>query len=46
MQLGAGEDLVLLGLLVAAAALLVLASTPRVPYPILLGPGGIALADD
>jgi monovalent cation/hydrogen antiporter len=40
---GAHEDLVLLALLVALAALLVLAPILRTPYPILLVIGGLAL---
>jgi hypothetical protein len=37
------DSLVLLALLVAAAALLVAAQSIRVPYPILLVLGGLAL---
>jgi monovalent cation/hydrogen antiporter len=40
---GAHEDLVLLALLIALAALLVLAPVLRTPYPILLVIGGLAL---
>jgi monovalent cation/hydrogen antiporter len=43
MTFGAHEDLVLLALLVALAALLVLAPVLRTPYPILLVVGGLAL---
>ena len=43
MTFGAHEDLVLLALLVAIAALLVLAPALRTPYPILLVLGGLAL---
>src|SRR6266513_832406 len=43
MTFGAHEDLVLLALLVAIAALLVLSPYLRVPYPILLVLGGLAL---
>src|SRR5881394_2066433 len=43
MTFGAHEDLVLLALLVAIAALLVLAPVLRTPYPILLVLGGLAL---
>src|SRR5438552_2724317 len=43
MTFGPGQDLVLLALLVAIAALLVLAPVLRVPYPILLVLGGLAL---
>src|SRR5687768_18595559 len=43
MELSNGQELVLLALLVAVAALLVLAPAVRVPYPILLVLGGIAL---
>jgi NhaP-type Na+/H+ or K+/H+ antiporter len=42
-EFGAQQELQLLGLLVAAGALLVLAPTFRVPYPILLVLGGLAL---
>jgi len=42
-EFGAHQELQLLGLLVAAGALLVLAPTFRVPYPILLVLGGLAL---
>ena len=40
---GAHEELQLLALLVAAAALLLLADPLRIPYPILLVLGGLAL---
>lgn len=43
MTFGAHQDLVLLALLVALAALLVLAPILRTPYPILLVLGGLAL---
>jgi len=43
MTFPAGDALVLLGLLVAGAALLALAPSVRVPYPILLVLGGIAI---
>src|SRR3982751_4257707 len=43
MTFGAHEDLILLALLVALAALLVLAPVLRTPYPILLVLGGLAL---
>jgi len=43
MTFGPGQDLVLLALLVAIAALLVLAPVLRVPYPILLVLGGLVL---
>jgi monovalent cation/hydrogen antiporter len=43
MELSQSQELVLLGLLVAVAALLVLAPALRIPYPILLVLGGIAL---
>ena len=43
MTFGPHQDLVLLALLVAIAALLVLAPVLRVPYPILLVLGGLAL---
>src|SRR5216117_2271269 len=43
MTFGAHEDLVLMALLVAIAALLVLAPYLRIPYPILLVLGGLAL---
>src|SRR5215213_10908048 len=43
MEVSNGQELVLLGLLVAVAALLVLAPALRIPYPILLVLGGIAL---
>src|SRR5436305_14512960 len=43
MSFGPHEDLVLLALLVALAALLVLAPALRTPYPILLVLGGLAL---
>jgi CPA1 family monovalent cation:H+ antiporter len=43
MELSNGQELVLLSLLVAVAALLVLAPAVRIPYPILLVLGGIAL---
>jgi monovalent cation/hydrogen antiporter len=44
VQLGAHDDLVLLGLLVAMAALLLAAPAARVPYPIFLVLGGLALS--
>src|SRR5919202_1633967 len=40
---GSHDELVLLGLLAAVAALMALAPTLRVPYPILLVAGGLAL---
>src|SRR5256714_12342721 len=43
MTFGPHQDLVLVALLVAIAALLVLAPYLRVPYPILLVLGGLAL---
>ena len=43
MEISNEQELVLLGLLVAVAALLVLAPALRIPYPILLVLGGIAL---
>jgi monovalent cation/hydrogen antiporter len=43
MHFGAEESVVLLGLLVAGAALLAIAQAVRVPYPILLVLGGLAL---
>ena len=43
MTFGPHQDLVLFALLVAIAALLVLAPVLRVPYPILLVLGGLAL---
>src|ERR1700675_4451584 len=43
MTFGPHQDLVLLALLVSIAALLVLAPYLRVPYPILLVLGGLAL---
>jgi Na+/H+ antiporter len=43
MTFPAGDALVLLGLLVAGAALLALAPSARIPYPILLVLGGIAI---
>jgi monovalent cation/hydrogen antiporter len=43
VSFGAQQDLVLLALLVALAALLVLAPALRIPYPILLVLGGLAL---
>ena len=43
MTFGPHQDLVLLALLVAIAALLVLAPYLRIPYPILLVLGGLAL---
>ena len=43
MELGTRDELVLLGVLVAVAALLVAALPLRVPYPILLVVGGLAL---
>ncbi len=43
MHFGTEEQLILLGLLVAIAALLVAAPVLRVPYPIFLVLGGLAL---
>jgi CPA1 family monovalent cation:H+ antiporter len=43
MELGPHEELQLLGLLLAGGALLVLAPTLRIPYPILLVLGGLVL---
>jgi Na+/H+ antiporter len=43
VQLGAHDDLVLLGLLVAIAGLLIAAPIARIPYPIFLVLGGLAL---
>jgi CPA1 family monovalent cation:H+ antiporter len=43
MEFGHHEELVLLGVLLAAAALIVLAQALRMPYPILLVVGGAAL---
>ena len=43
MHFGAEDSLVLLSLLVAGAALLALAQVVRIPYPILLVLGGLAL---
>jgi monovalent cation/hydrogen antiporter len=43
MHFGADDSIVLLGLLVAGAALLAIAQVVRVPYPILLVLGGLAL---
>ena len=43
MHFGAHQDLELLGLLVAAGGLLVLAPALRVPLPILLVLGGVAM---
>jgi monovalent cation/hydrogen antiporter len=43
MHFGAEDSVVLLGLLVAGAALLAIAQVVRVPYPILLVLGGLAL---
>ncbi len=43
MHFGAEDSVVLLGLLVAGAALLAIAQIVRVPYPILLVLGGLAL---
>ena len=43
MHFGAEDSLVLLGLLVAGAALLAIAKVIRIPYPILLVLGGLAL---
>jgi monovalent cation/hydrogen antiporter len=43
MTFGSHEDLVLLALLIALAALLVLALKTRIPYPILLVLGGLTL---
>jgi monovalent cation/hydrogen antiporter len=43
MHFGAEDSIVLLGLLVAGAALLAIAQVVRVPYPILLVLGGLAL---
>ena len=42
-EFGAQEELQLLVLLVAAAALLILAGPLRIPYPILLVLGGLLL---
>jgi Na+/H+ antiporter len=44
LPLSAHDELQLLGLLIAVAALLVLAPTLRVPYPILLVLGGLGLS--
>ena len=44
MQFGAHEDLVLLALLAAMAALLLTAPLARIPYPIFLVLGGLALS--
>ena len=44
MQLGAHDELILLALLVAMAALLLAAPIARVPYPIFLVLGGLALS--
>jgi monovalent cation/hydrogen antiporter len=43
MHFGAEDSIILLGLLVAGAALLAIAQVVRVPYPILLVLGGLAL---
>jgi CPA1 family monovalent cation:H+ antiporter len=43
MHLDAGDGVVAMGLLVAVAAMLALAPTVRIPYPILLVLGGLAL---
>jgi hypothetical protein len=43
MSFGPHQEVVLLALLVSIAALLVLAPVLRVPYPILLVLGGLAL---
>ena len=43
MHFGAEDSVVLLGLLVAGAALLAIAQVVRIPYPILLVLGGLAL---
>ncbi|HYZ78603.1 MAG TPA: Na+/H+ antiporter [Gaiellaceae bacterium] len=43
MTFGSHDELVLLGLLAAVAALMALAPTLRIPYPILLVVGGLAL---
>jgi CPA1 family monovalent cation:H+ antiporter len=43
VEFGTQDELVLLGVLVAVAALLVLALPLRIPYPILLVVGGLAL---
>jgi hypothetical protein len=42
-EFGAQEELQLLGLLVCAAALLLLSGPLRIPYPILLVLGGLLL---
>src|SRR3954469_2364518 len=43
MDFGVDQQLILMGLLLAVAALLVAAPVLRVPYPILLVLGGLAL---
>src|SRR3989440_11490439 len=43
MSFGSHDQLILLGLLAAVAALMALAPTLRIPYPILLVVGGLAL---
>ena len=43
MTFGSHDELILLGLLAAVAALMALAPTLRIPYPILLVAGGLAL---
>src|SRR6266511_5231977 len=43
MAFGTGDQLILMGLLLAIAALLVAAPALRVPYPIFLVLGGLAL---
>lgn len=43
MEFGPGDSIVLLGLLAASVTLLALAPRLRVPYPILLVLGGLAL---
>src|SRR5919201_3598284 len=43
MEFADHDELVLLGLLAAVAALMALAPTLRIPYPILLVVGGLAL---
>src|SRR3954464_9475109 len=43
MHFGVHEQLILMGLLLALAALLALAPALRIPYPILLVLGGLAL---
>src|SRR5437763_16958397 len=43
MSFSSHDELILLGLLAAVAALMALAPTLRIPYPILLVVGGLAL---